>query len=129
MKGTNMNKVQEKLAAYVLKRTVEQKKKQATNLLTSTFKLQDKGTLTATKMDDVVSKLLPMILPKHIAEVKTTVVKYGKDAILAIAKSKVTKTITKAVPAKKSATKASNTVTKAIKASTKKTTKKTNSSW
>ena len=110
-----MNPVQEKLAAFVLKRTLDKKQKQVETLLSGAFKQQDKGTLTPTKMEVVTAKILPLINPKQIEEVKKALVKFGIDSL----KSDKLKTATTVLKTAKKVT----AVTKS------KPTKKSSSSW
>ena len=58
-----MNAVQEKLSSFILKRTLEKKQKDAQALLLGAFSQQDKGTLTLVKIEGLVTKILPFIIP------------------------------------------------------------------
>jgi len=118
-----MNSVQKELLSFILKRTLETKKDKAELLLLNAFTQQEKGALTSLKLEALTAKLLPLVIPKNLDEVKKALVKFGADTlkgektkmigdVAKIAKKAAVKTVTKKSPVKKA-----------------KPTKKTNSSW
>ena len=72
-----MNQYQEKFFSFIMERVQDEKKEEAKELLNESFAKQDDRTFNKEYMQNVMSKMIAMLKPEHVDEVKNIMVQFG----------------------------------------------------
>ncbi|MCL2859526.1 MAG: hypothetical protein FWF46_02920 [Oscillospiraceae bacterium] len=73
-----MNQYQEKFFSFIMDRVQDEKKAEAKELLNESFAKQNNGTFNKEYMQSVMSKIIAMLKPEHVDEVKNIMMQFGK---------------------------------------------------
>lgn len=70
---------QKRFFDYIMKRALEQKEKDLEALLKEGFSKQAKGVFTAEYREEYASRMLALLKPEHMEEVKAIMDQYGPE--------------------------------------------------